>query len=718
MRTWIIFFLFPLAGICQPQFSFDTPVVMFEGEQMDAAWSGGLNSPQPGTIDLNLDGKPDLVTFDRTSKRILTFLDQSSSYVYAPYYESLLPGPLEGWVLFRDYDCDGRKDIFAHTLFGIKVYRNTSTTSLSWELVADPLFTKGFSGDINLQVNVIDLPDIDDIDGDGDLDILVFDFGGSGSVEYHRNMSMEQNGTCDLLYERITEYWGNFTECACDDFAFQEPCNTQGRVQHVAGKSLLTIDVDNDQDKDLLVGMEDCETLYFLENEGTADSAAMHAFSSSFPDTNNPVSYFIYPATYFEDVTFDGVKDLLSAPNFFFNRHDAIDFERSMWLYRNDGSDQLPAFNFVRNDFLQGEMIDVGENAVPTTADFDGDGDQDLFVGSRGSGSPFAGGIWMFENVGSADSAAFQFVTNNYLDLRSLGLIEIKPQFIDLTADGRPDLVFAGSIGNRGSLYVLPNKSSGVFDFDKSEAITLNVELDADDNPHFTRINDDNLPDLLIARLSGSLDYYRNTGSSLDGAFELQKEGFYGIEEDFERKFLSATTGDIDGDQEPDLITTDQGRGIVFYTNFLASLNNPSPAEPLQITYDEGIAHTYFGNASYVTTGRLDSKSLPGVLIGTMMGGIHNLANAGGQVPGLPGEPLNIIVYPNPQVGSTNTIITIVINKPATVVLMNMVGQVVSPASSINAGSNRLELGTLQQGTYVLSIQSDAEQQARKIIIH
>jgi len=35
-----------------------------------------------------------------------------------------------------------------------------------------PVLTIGFNGPINLKVNLTDLPAIDDVDGDGDLDVL------------------------------------------------------------------------------------------------------------------------------------------------------------------------------------------------------------------------------------------------------------------------------------------------------------------------------------------------------------------------------------------------------------------------------------------------------------------------------------------------------------------------------------------------------------------
>lgn len=67
---------------------------------------------------------------------------------------------------------------------------------------------------VNLYVSSIDIPAIEDVDGDGDLDIITFSILGS-QVEYHKNLSMERYGDCDSLdYELRNKCWGFFTEGA------------------------------------------------------------------------------------------------------------------------------------------------------------------------------------------------------------------------------------------------------------------------------------------------------------------------------------------------------------------------------------------------------------------------------------------------------------------------------------------------------------------------
>ena len=168
------------------------------GDTLAIPWVGGINSSQVSTIDLDQDGNEDLVIFDRTNEKITTILITPNGYQYAPVYESYFPSGLKGWVLLRDFNRDGKKDLFAHTPFGIKVYENITRPGgrLDWELILDPIFTLGSSGQVNLQVNILDLPGIDDLDGDGDLDILVYNFAVGEGIEYHKNLSMENTGSC------------------------------------------------------------------------------------------------------------------------------------------------------------------------------------------------------------------------------------------------------------------------------------------------------------------------------------------------------------------------------------------------------------------------------------------------------------------------------------------------------------------------------------------
>jgi hypothetical protein len=174
MRTAQFLLLLTLSLSAQAQFTYklDQSIpVEANGKTLALPWAGGLNSVQVNTMDLNGDNQQDLVLFDRTADKILTYLNQSNQYVYTPDYEELFPTGVTQWLLLRDYNCDGKKDIFTSDPFGIIVYVNITKPGeqLKWRSFNPgfPLLTKGFTGNVNLKVNESDIPAIDDVDGDG-----------------------------------------------------------------------------------------------------------------------------------------------------------------------------------------------------------------------------------------------------------------------------------------------------------------------------------------------------------------------------------------------------------------------------------------------------------------------------------------------------------------------------------------------------------------------
>src|SRR5688572_3933952 len=125
MRIFILFLILMFPFFVRGQFTYQVdqgiPVANIEGNALPLAWAGGVNAAQYNTLDLNGDGQDDLLLFDRMGNKPLPFLRANNQYVYAPEYESLFPTDLLNWVLLRDFNCDGKKDIFTGDIFGMKV---------------------------------------------------------------------------------------------------------------------------------------------------------------------------------------------------------------------------------------------------------------------------------------------------------------------------------------------------------------------------------------------------------------------------------------------------------------------------------------------------------------------------------------------------------------------------------------------------------------------
>ncbi|MEZ4946563.1 MAG: T9SS type A sorting domain-containing protein [Cyclobacteriaceae bacterium] len=679
---YILFVLLPLHAFAQFTYVIDQSIpVEEEGKILKMPWAGGLNSAQINTMDLNGDGTQDLVVFDRAANKISTFLNLESEYAYHPEYELLFPKEISKWMLLRDYNCDGKKDIFFPLSNGIAVYKNTTMAgeNLSWEklkffappIACAPAGTKGLFTEIILtttsysettcsdgsvvirpnQTNVFpgtnDIPSITDMDGDGDLDILHMRFVNPGTVQYHKNMSMENYGTCDsLAYERLDQRWGDFEECSCGKFAFGEACSASGgKTNHNVGKAILALDINGDGNKDLLFSEEDCPSLYVLQNEGTTENADIN--TSSFFPQSKPIFMPLFPATFFEDVDFDGVPDLLASPAVYGRTGLNNPFTNSVWFYKNTGTAQSPNFTFNRDNFLQDEMIEVGDYAYPTFVDADGDGDQDLFIGNYGN-AQFRGVIAHYENVGTASSPAFKLVTDDYLGLSILSRYNMKPQFVDITGDGNLDLAFLISEAQNftTSLLYIAGTQPNTISFDNLQIESANFQVGANENIFIGDIDQDGLADILLGKSTGALEYWRNTGPAGSFNYTLQDNAFMGLGSSLTRTNLNTSISDLDNDGREDLLIGDQSGNLTVYGDFRGTLNSPQPiTEIIYDSFSEVYTGKNLGARIKPTVVNLFNNDKPAIAVGTVAGGMVILKNDGGQL--LPDQP-EITIYPNP----------------------------------------------------------------------
>ncbi len=654
-KTLLFILAFALPFTARAQFTYvldQTIPVESNGKTWTIPWAGAFNSPQFNTMDLNGDNLQDLVVFDRTANQVITFLNQNKSYQYAPAYEDFFPSNIDQWLLLRDFNRDGKKDIFTSDPFGMRVFVNVTKPggNLEWRDFNPgfPILTIGFSGSINLQVNGTDIPAIDDVDGDGDLDVLDARFVGIGSIEWHKNMSLENTGTYDSLqFQRITQTWGNFEECNCGKYIFGSGTCPQsgGRIEHAGGKSILTIDLDGDGDRDLLFSEETCANLYLLPNRGTKDDAMMTDFVE-FPPSN-ALSLQIFPAPYYEDIDFDGLPDLIIAANIYARNSLDVNFKESAWLYRNTGTPLLPAFTFVKNNFLQDQMIEVGDNAVPALMDEDGDGDLDLFVGTYVSIAK-PSGISYFENTGTAGNPSFKFITDDYDGISALGLFNLKPQFADMDSDGKPDLAFTATDLRTGitSLQFIPNGSADKLDLSGQLAVPTEFSINLPENILLVDVNQDGLNDILVGKSTGALQYWINNGPRGSFNFSLQNATFLGLGTSTSRQSLAMAAADLDADGRVDLIVGDQRGMLTLFGDFRAQ--NSAVLGTQDILYNPLTKHyhaTKLGGRVWPAVVNLFNSDKPAIFVGNSLGGIHILKNDGGVE--LPPDPV-IDIYPNP----------------------------------------------------------------------
>ncbi len=724
MRNLCLLLFVVLPAWAQGQFTYildQSIAVEADGKTISLPWAGGLNAVQVNTMDLNGDAKIDLVLFDRAANKILTFLNESNHYVYAPDYEELFPSEVTQWLLLRDFNCDGKKDIFTSDPFGITVFVNTTRPNekLSWRPFNPgfPLLTKGFTSNVNLKVNESDIPAIDDIDGDGDLDILNVRFVGIGTIEWHKNLSMERTGSCDSLQlERVTQNYGNFEECSCGKFAFGQTCASLpgGRTQHAGGKTLLTIDLDNDGDREILFSEETCSRLYMLENRGTAEDALMTS-AVGFP-ASNPINYLVFPASYLEDVDFDGKTDLISSPNIYSRTFQNINFKESMWFYKNTGTAQLPQFTFQKTNFLQDQMIDVGDFATPAFIDADGDGDQDMFI-SNYTGSNFASSVYHYENTGTADEAKFKLITTDFINFSLANFFNVKLQFADMNGDATLDFVFTGTSQQSGatSLFFLPNISTNALNFAGQSLQSTNLSIAETENILVVDVNQDGLNDLLVGKATGAVQYWRNVGPAGQLNFTLQNGAFLGLGASTDRQSPALAAGDLDADGRSDLIVSNQRGELTIYGDFRAQNSNVvGITDILYNSFTGNYGAKNFGGRGWPTIVNLFNSDRPAVVYGNALGGLHVLRNE--ESKELPDEPV-VDIFPNPV--ERNGVMKIKADRNVIVQFYTALGQKLSESYFIPANQEYpIQFSNVTAGLYLAHFTYNGKSTARRFVIH
>ncbi len=540
-RAYILLTFFSLSIAASGQFIVtqenDVEVISSTGQNYQNPWAGGLIAVHLSKFDADFDGEEDdLFIFDKAGNRVSVFIGSEengeSLYSYSPEISKDFPA-LRDFVLLRDFNCDGKRDIFTYSPLGgaMAVWRNTGSAAqgLSWNLESEALLSfyefSSNSYTTNIYCSSQDVPAVFDYEGDGDLDIMSFNVGGT-FIELHLNQSVENSGNCGFDYYLANRCYGGFIEgensndinldpedvSAECTFNVPDP-KSGGGLRHV-GSTILTLDGNNDGLQDLVLGDVGFTNLVYLENESQGeDPDQIVSFEADFPNSfgGSPVSINNFPAAFYEDIDNDGSHDLVVGVN----AVSGVSNKASLQLYLNVGSETAPQFSLITDAFLQNEMLDWGESSKPVPYDYNFDGRMDLVVGTRGEfigeGNYFSHLI-LIQNTGTIQNPSFQIVDDNWLDIPGLiGLQNPSPCFGDFDGDEDLDLVIGFSDGtlhyfeNSGNLeYLGPLEISG-------SAIDLGNLA----SPASYDLNNDGNDDLIVGEADGNLNYFENAGNGI-----------------------------------------------------------------------------------------------------------------------------------------------------------------------------------------------------------
>ena len=688
----------------------DTSLTFLEnGQEFSSPLSGGINAGQFSNIDLNLDGVMDIVVFDKSGNKLSPFINDNGDFIYAPKYRTNFPN-LHDWVLLVDYNCDGKNDIFTYSSGGMAVYLNTSTTELEFTLITPLVLSDYGSNNLNIYISPVDIPAIADIDYDGDLDVLTFSILG-GFVEYHKNMSMELYGNCDsLVYEFSESCWGLFYEglnsyilncpsCICPQITNTTPTNAK---QKHAGSTLLAIDVDNDNDKDLVLGDISYNNLNLLINGGDNQNAIMTAVDSVFPQNYSntlAAEMHVYPASYYIDVTNDGVKDLIVTTN---SENNSENFE-SCWLYENTGQNTSPDFNFIQKDFLQENMIELGTSAFPTFYDYNTDGLLDLVIGNYGYHNPNndpASSLALFENIGNDSIPKYNLINRDWLGLSTTNLnttlnipaLNLSPTFSDLDGDGNKDLIVGDA---DGKVHFFTNNGGN---FQITNPNYQNIDVGQFAQPQIIDVNRDGLNDLIIGEQDGTINYLPNSGTTTNAIFDTIITNWGGVDVDqsyISTGFSNPTLYDSSGVYQ--LFVGSFSGNIYQFTNIDNNLNGQFTA------INSTSSNIWDGGKSALALADINNDNNPDMIVGNLSGGISffssdtlltdtTITNVSNQT-----KNIDFTIYPNPA----KTNFTIKSSETGTVTIKNLLGNTIYNKKKIE-DVLKINISQFSKGIYVV----------------
>lgn len=708
--VFLIFTIFCTKSIVAQVKSFDfelADIPFFNNsKKIDNPFAGGINSGQFYRIDLNGIEPADLLVFDRTNHRIITFLAEKNAqnewyWKHAPQYESRFP-MLEAWVVVADFNADQKADLLTFGQLGAKLFlRNSNYNDLQnsneWTLAEDPIFYEKNGAKVNLQIGYSDKPDALDVDKDGDVDILAFDPEGD-YVQWYKNMTIERKldkNKPEFVREGFC--WGNFYKEHCKDLKFDVDCQTgkllnatskNSRVSH-AGNSLLVADIDNDGKNDAIFGHVTCSNIGFLKNEGTNLIADFNQAIYQFPSSQT-IDFQLFPSVYYDDFNFDGIKDLIASPTVISNNPDySIDFKASTWFAAGQG---FGKFGAIQINFLQSQMLDLGESSKPVFFDVDLDGDLDILVGygaqrtSQGARADAA----LFTNAGTLAKPSFTITNNNFLSTLVNDPAELWQQVLfytlDFDADKKPDLVVRLDTFKGTFFYVLTaNRKSN--DWLKTPWFSLNHK--PADQSAFFDIDGNGVLDFIKMSAAGVFTPYLNKGTLAKPIFEEQAQDLA-----LGKTFKTFSLNSLDLDQNGTLELYNGADEIDWKNKVLKSAKI------------KGFLPENLGAFLNVNTADIDADSKTDVIIGNNAGGIAIYVN---KTEGLilaqenPKNSSTISIYPNPFQDK----LTIYVLQKGELNLFNSKGALILQ-EKLQAGKNEISRAkSLANGIYIAIFQDE-----------
>lgn len=557
---------------CQLIFTEATDIeVVTDNSTYPDAFTGGYNSAQFCEIDLNLDGTMDLIIYDRFRGLVRPYINEgisdSISYTYSPDYAYKFP-EMEDFLITRDYNNDGLMDLIVGTI-NMTIYENTSTSSSGLQFVNQGVIRTQINSNLisDLNPNRTNFPAIFDIDRDNDLDFLVNR--GGRTIEYHRNLSIDNNNNYTPSLEKRSDCWGLFFESYNSDSTrtdsiYLDSClfsktggerigNLDKSLKHGGGLTISAIDYDNNSSTDILITDDGSYQMKMMLNADSVSfpfktNSQIFKILDSFPKYDVPV-HILFSNAFFIDLNNDGKKDLIAAtnqPNIGVTPYAT----EEIWYYENVSSNNKHKFKLKTKELFKEKTLDFGRTSKPAFFDFNKDGLKDLIVGNGGYLDPndsntFIPRLALLENVGSKNLTKFSYLDDNYLDIANLDFgyshsdfANASPCFGDIDGDGDEDMLLTV---NEGKIFLFEdtssNNSNAAFKFHPVQFQSIaNSIFEYPMSSLLYDVNNDGILELIISGSTSykgnQIHYFPNFGTKTNPIFNIPLDSLYWLNGD------------------------------------------------------------------------------------------------------------------------------------------------------------------------------------------
>ena len=739
-KTFLLLAMLPVLSHAQTDYRLNDTIPVTEyGNTLSMPWTGGINYPQWGEVDINNDGLKDLFMFDRSNNKVMVLKNTGgtnpNTFQFVDSFKTHFPklgGFISlntGWALMFDYDFDGHSDLFSVSRqnSGIIQYKG------NWDAVNGYTFTCvdsvvlfkygiGLTGNILASSNLV--PDFNDIDNDGDMDILGHQTSCVGTYAYYRNMVKENSYPFDSLndYTLVTNEWGRFALRSGgynyvrvgvfhDSTCAGPPgpgFNFELAQRDDTYSALKSLDLDGDGDKDALIGDSQAYNLLAVTNGGDSAFADMISQDTLYPPSQ-PVNMKSFMAPSYVDVDNDGKRDLLVGNSEFEDR-------RGVKWYKNTNTDNAPVFSFQSDSLFQPGMIDVGEGAAAVLADVDDDGLTDMVIGNTRSTFNFSAektNLTFYKNVGTSTAPSFQLITDDFASATSLAIPgPLFPAFGDMDDDGDKDMILGGF---NGTLNYFRN-TNGTMTF--NSASYMNIDVGNASTPQIIDVDRDGLLDLVVGEQNGILNYYKNVGSATIPMFSAVptaspfgnvsvKAPYY--VDGFAVPFIYDDSGSYK------MLVANMEGNIYLYDNIDGNLTGTFNLVDTIFSKDYGFRYGY--NCS-VSGADLNSDNRTDVIIGLYGGGVQIYYEVDPFMAVHEIESISTFAcYPNPA----NDVLNISLDKFSrnenyTITLYNSIGQPVYINHKVKE-KTQVDVRDFSAGIYLVQLQTEKGSRSVRIVV-